>query len=516
MEILEPKKKRSPIESLKFQRKSDYKKFRNFIKKETKELKGIVRPKEDKLKSILKVSAVGLGIAGLAGIITKGLAAKEGDDFERTFEPGVYGIGKRNFPTKFSGSASPVPRASSRIIYPTRGTNANPKVKITQSSIQRQTIQEKLSEKVKVKQAEREVTKTYNKNIKKRLLQLRKTEVSRNTPTSKTTLSGVTDRPDKTSVRKFRDNISKTLRNKKISNLSGGFDLSDPNFIKDMDEVTKELYKLENLKKKGIKPNQFFDSQDLEVERTILDAQMDPDLEKLDKIDKGLDNLLDEINKSDDKPLPSSQFKKTRFNVRNFTAERVKMVRDTLSKNIFPEKGPLAKFSRKILKGNKKITSDTFKGISYKGPKFSLISNLTANPVVKAGFFFLDAYAAYSSGKQVINFKDNIGTALYDLGVSINNEIFKDDPSKLMLYRSESSNENIRVKQVLRNQKIRELKEQANNQSGNNVIVVPENKQENQVNSTIPIKKGGTEVSFVPFEPLNSVGTDILLHKLNQ
>ena len=27
--------------------------------------------------------------------------------------------------------------------------------------------------------------------------------------------------------------------------------------------------------------------------------------------------------------------------------------------------------------------------------------------------------------------------------------------------------------------------------------------------------KGGTEVSFVPFEPLNSVGTDILLHKLN-
>ena len=85
-----------------------------------------------------------------------------------------------------------------------------------------------------------------------------------------------------------------------------------------------------------------------------------------------------------------------------------------------------------------------------------------------------------------------------------------------MLYRSESSNENIRVKQVLRNQKIKELKEQASNQSGNNVIVVPENKQENQVNSTIPIKKGETEVSFVPFEPLNSVGTDILLHKLNQ
>ena len=34
MENLEPKREeRSPISSLKFQRKSDYKKFRNFIKK---------------------------------------------------------------------------------------------------------------------------------------------------------------------------------------------------------------------------------------------------------------------------------------------------------------------------------------------------------------------------------------------------------------------------------------------------------------------------------------------------
>ena len=60
MEKLEPKKERSPISSLKFQRKSDYKKFTNFIKNETKELKGIVEPKQDKVKNILKVGAVGL------------------------------------------------------------------------------------------------------------------------------------------------------------------------------------------------------------------------------------------------------------------------------------------------------------------------------------------------------------------------------------------------------------------------------------------------------------------------
>ena len=62
------------------------------------------------------------------------------------------------------------------------------------------------------------------------------------------------------------------------------------------------------------------------------------------------------------------------------------------------------------------------------------------------------------------------------------------------------------------------LKEKAGlNLSGSpNVLIVPENKQNNEVKSNIPIKTGGTKVSFVPTEPLNSVGTDILLHKLNQ
>ncbi len=60
MENLEPKRDvRSPISSLEFQRKSDYKKFRNFIKKETKELKGITEPKDDKVKNILKVGVGG-------------------------------------------------------------------------------------------------------------------------------------------------------------------------------------------------------------------------------------------------------------------------------------------------------------------------------------------------------------------------------------------------------------------------------------------------------------------------
>ena len=180
-----------------------------------------------------------------------------------------------------------------------------------------------------------------------------------------------------------------------------------------------------------------------------------------------------------------------------------------LSKNPF-KKG----FMGNIFKS--KITRDTIMGLPTKGKFLTKAGMFLNHPVPKFISFVLTAYEGYKDGKSIINFRDNIILNLYDLGVHINNEIFKDDPSKLRLFQSQSSNEKIRIDKSLRNQRIKELKEQANNQSGNNLIVVPENKQENQVNSTIPIKKGGTEVSFVPFEPLNSVGTDILLHKLNQ
>ena len=146
----------------------------------------------------------------------------------------------------------------------------------------------------------------------------------------------------------------------------------------------------------------------------------------------------------------------------------------------------------------------------------SLLSNLTTNPVVKAGLFFLDAYAAYQSGKSIINTKDNIRTALYDLYVSINNTINKNDPSKLMLYISESSNKNLRTKQLLRNQRIKELKQSVEGSGENNVLIVPtETSQSTSSSSNIPTKIGGNEVSFLPFEPLN-IGEDILLQKLNQ
>ena len=95
MENLEPKREeRSPISSLKFQRKSDYKKFRNFIKKETKQLKGISEPKDDKVKSILKVGAGGLGLLAIGGLIGA-IKGKDNEDTSGKFKT-PFIIGKRN------------------------------------------------------------------------------------------------------------------------------------------------------------------------------------------------------------------------------------------------------------------------------------------------------------------------------------------------------------------------------------------------------------------------------------
>ena len=135
----------------------------------------------------------------------------------------------------------------------------------------------------------------------------------------------------------------------------------------------------------------------------------------------------------------------------------------------------------------------------------------------KTGFFVLDLLFAGQAFADLFKPKDNIRTSVVDLFNAINNQIYQDDPSKLKYYISESSDERIRAYQIKQNQKIRLLKEQAGVDLGGpqNILIIPENKQNNQVSTNTLIKKGETKISFVPFEPVNSVGTDILLHKLN-
>ena len=482
MEKLEPKKERSPIESLKFQRKSDYKKFRNFIKKKTKELEGVTEPKDDKLKSILRVGVGGLGLLAIGALFGgkgKGKGDGEGGNFP-------FAIGRKNYP-----DAPKTPKIVNPRKPPTRPKFKRPKSTTAELPKRKFTIRKKYS---------------ANRKFRGRDIVAEKKKLSLNSSILKV---------NKKKVKSLSDEVK--AQNRLIENLtkkSGGKSgkigiIPDPEGEAMRKQRIKDTLQLEKQQRDAISNQKMKNLVEAESGTKIRDFKpTTPDESKLGEGRtvkkryrgriKNRDVVLRSGVRGFSKPDPFNRF-------------------GTVSNPIMSQNPFKKGFMGNIFKS--KITSDTMMGIPTKGKFLTKAGMFFNHPIPKGISFILTAYEAYQEGKSIINFKDNLFTRLYDLGVAINNElIHPDDPSKMKLFISESSNDKIRKHDIMRNVKILELrKQQAQEASGgNNVIVVPENQQNNEVKSNIPITKGGTEVSFVPFEPLNSVGTDVLLHKLNQ
>ena len=90
-----------------------------------------------------------------------------------------------------------------------------------------------------------------------------------------------------------------------VAEALGGFIVEAP--VDDDERITakpgeagKTRKKISKIEKEITKPTQ----SDIDAERKILDAQQDPDLEKLDKIEKGQNKLLDTINKRSKRSKP--------------------------------------------------------------------------------------------------------------------------------------------------------------------------------------------------------------------
>ena len=471
MEKLEPKKERSPIGSLKFQRKSDYKKFRNFIKKKTKELEGVAEPKDDKLKSILRVGVGGLGLLAIGALFGgKGKGeGGEGGNFP-------FAIGRKNYPD--------TPKAP-KIVNP-RKPPTTPKFK------------RPISRTAELPDRKFTIRKTYSANRK-----------FKETPRSKIDASKriIEAKPGEIEASK------KLINRKKLSEKTFGKFIKDKKFRSNINTAAN-LAMLDQIEREAIESQRIKNLVEAESGTKIKDFKpTTPDESKLE----------------DSKPREGRTVKKRyrgriknrdvvlRSGVRGFSKPDPFNRFGTVSNPIMSQNQFKKGFMGNIFKS--KITRDTVMGIPTKGKFLTKAGMFFNHPIPKAISFILTGYEAFQEGKSIVNFKDNLFTRLYDLGVAINNElIHPDDPSKMKLFISESSNDKIRKHDIMRNVKILELrKQQAQGAGGgNNVIVVPENQQNNEVKSNIPIKTGGTEVSFVPLEPLNSVGTDVLLHKLNQ
>ena len=514
MEKLEPKRDiRSPISSLNFQRKSDYKKFRKFIKKETEELKGIKEPKQDKLKSILKVGVGGLGLLTIGALI----GAKNRFD-KRDREGGEGGnfpfaIGRKNYPDPSLPTLAvntPKPKTPTKpLIKPgTRTTSLNnvPKIDKTIRKIKKVKTTEALYAKPKELSKVGEIVEKQKQKIESKP---RKSRRSKRSTVSKSIVFDPTDKGIKAEERilkEFKRNqeIQKRVTNKVVKK-----------YIKDSKKLDQELKK-SGSPKRVMRPKKIFNLSKKKVTMK--------------------DKMREIANDPMSKTIRSQIEKETGTKIRDFKPKKDRFTRRSTRPGVdtFSRSNPFKRFnvadnpmlSKNPYKGGffsrifkSKVTRDTIMGIPTKGKYITKAGMFFKHPIVSGVSFLLTAYEAFQEGKSIVNFKDNLFTRLYDLGVAINNElIHPDDPSKMKLFISESSNDKQRKADIMRNVKILELrKQQAQGAGGgNNVIVVPETKQNNQVSTNVPITKGADKISFVPFEPVNSVGTDILLHKLNQ
>ena len=533
MEKIKPIKGKSSISSLRFQQKSDFKRFLNFIKNETEELKGITEPKEDKVKGILGAGATGLGILGIGALLLGG-GKGEGDDLETAKGLGggldlFAAIGRRNVP-----GVKPT-----RTIIPPKGfydfEQEAPFDKGTRTRSIRETLFTKekgIGAAEKKAEARAEEKRSEDKRIKKRFTYNRLREKSKvganlaevgetqkiefnnrriirkKLPKAPEGTPPKIDKGIKTFINPKPGEIEATkkfLNQKKLTQRTFGRFIKDKNFRRDTARAADQA---------------FVNMNNIPDDPRLKDIESDP---RGNKIRTGIEKETG--TKIKDFKTDKFTRRSTRPGVDTFSnRDPFGRITDTLSKKGFPEKSRFSKFTRRLLRGNAKITTDSFLGISYKGPKFSMFAKAVNNPAAKVVFFGLDIFNAVQSGKQVFNLKDNLGTALYDLYVSIHNTINKDNPENLKEYYTVPSDEKFLIKQTQRNMRIRELKNQATggvivdkNKNNNNIIVVPQNQQSNNMGggNNTPTTTGGNEISFLPFEPLN-IGDDILLHKLNQ
>ena len=482
MENLEPnREERSPISSLKFQRKSDYKKFRNFIKKETKELKGIVEPKQDKVKNILKVGAVGLGLFAIGGIFAA--KGKDDDDTSGKFKT-PFIVGRRN------PSDLPDPKIPNT---PNLGlgdsiakTSKIPKPVKTPAK-----IKTTVKKPVKVKQ---ESFLTSKLKVKKKYSTPVKTPVATVDDFIKADnpfdiFGGGDGKPNKINKGTSKINYDTFRYNPKKG-------LSVEDFLKRQDTYINEMKKkLSYQTTRADQLRRAYGTAGFEGESSAGagagGASRKPSFKQ-----PTIDDLL--FGKDGNKPLKIDKPLKM----------RAEMVIDYTKTRLSQLKSKGSKIFGSISKTTQNLTPQFLKSDLVK-PLFK--------SKTKTGFFVIDLLFAGQAFADLFKPKDNLRTSVVDLYNAINNQIYKDDPSKLKYYITESSDERIRAYHMQKNKEIRLLKEKAGVNLGGpqNILIAPENKQSNEVTTNIPITKGGTEISFVPIEPLNSVGTDILLHKLN-
>tara|TARA_S200000501_G_scaffold134938_1_gene127696 strand:- start:830 stop:2161 length:1332 start_codon:yes stop_codon:yes gene_type:complete len=274
-EKLNPYSQKNKISRLKFERKSDYRTFLKFIKDNTKEVEDIKLPDEKKKTGLLAAGGLGLGLLAFAAS-RGGSGLKDGENVTaNALEKAGMQTYKvdQNIKRKSNVKSGEdvleiVAKRKSKLLENTRKNRIQRRKERLKRIGKKLEIRDDRRQKIgdDLLKEEKKFTKKINQKTKTRTAT---TQSGEQVPTVEDLSKG------------------RKIKKQNIKPKIGADDTRD--IVKSMTDRLNQIEFEKQLKNK-------FDPK---AEAKVLDAQIDPDLKKLDRVNKGFDDLLDAINKSD-------------------------------------------------------------------------------------------------------------------------------------------------------------------------------------------------------------------------
>ena len=420
-EKIKPVESKSSVSSLKFERPSDFKKFINFIKNETKELEKIKLPKMSEVKPAGKRKGVfGLLGLGLLGLLGSGFGDDDGDGKDRF---SIAGGTKSQFE-----KLDPIPIGGVANLRQAKVGQIN-----LGKSLQkrRRTVSKKFMKDPELLKQEAKIKKVSSP-LKERLTRRKKRMTVR-----------------KTKIIQMKYNLKKTM-DPKVKKIKKELFPESPieKFQRIMKEIKNEpdpkiKARLEKqlLDEVALPPGEFekqkfakyTDAEMKKIEKLFSEQAQDIELQKIEKkLLREQEKELKKVRKKRFSRRGDPNFKIGKFSPKDFLSGKFKQfgtatkpARDMFTKTMSKIPGSKATFGagKSLLKGL--------------GKRYDIITTLFEGYQLVKGF--------------VVG--DNILTAYYDLGVAIHN-MFQPDKAKLMTYITNHQDSRLKVKKQQKNQKI--------------------------------------------------------------
>jgi len=480
-EKIKPVSSKSSISSVKFDRASDFKKFINFIKKETKELEKIKIPKVSEVKGKSKRKGFfGLAALGIFGLLASGFGDGDGEEKKR------FGLAGGT-ESQFKDIGLPLIRGLKRV------PKDPPRIRTRESLLRKSLNQSRRNERLKNIKKYQRVKVKYEK-IKDKLFKQRK----RGRKVEKKFAKKIMP-PTQLNIMEesnLVEKLKKSLVNGEI------FDPPKPQ-LNPRDQFAEEIRKQDA---KGA----FADTDELvkKAERELY-GKVKPETYTKEEFKIAEENIA-KSQKEFEKTV--KQLKEIRAKKRgsgffnfNITGKDPK-----LQIGGFTPKDTLNKMFTGIGKKTKTFRDNLSAGFSKIPIPKKVVS--IAKPFLKKGAFVFDfATAGVELYKILEGFVvgDNILTSFYDLGVSIHNT-FQPDKAKLITYITNSRDPRLKAIKDQQNQKILNQIQQAQQAQTSNNNVSPKN----QTSNIIPLAtQAGTNAMIIPLSP-SFMGFKFIMDKL--